>query len=164
MAKLLFSFAAVILLYLLKFSARNILIFSAFAIPTSVYFSIRKFRKTDILHTVTLILTVAVMILPKLRGIETIQITPFYTALIISVLYDLAYSTKLWYPAWIAFWAITGWGLFEVAKIKLENKSWVIFLVVALIGLRDLFERRKSCGGKVCPLTDERAMGPKNNT
>ncbi|HOK84008.1 MAG TPA: hypothetical protein PLP64_07260 [Pseudothermotoga sp.] len=164
MAKLLFSIAAAILFYLLKFDVRSIMIFAAFAIPTSVYFFVRKSRKPDVLHTITLILTVAAMILPKLRGGETISVTPFYIALCISVLYDLIYPTKLWYLTWFAFWGCTGFGLFEVAKTKLADKSWLIFVAIVLIGLRDLFERRKSCGTKVCTLTDERTVGTKNDS
>lgn len=163
MAKLLFSVAAIILLYLLKFDTHSLIVFTAFVIPTSIYFSIRKSRKPDILHTITLIFTIAAMILPKLRGSEIISITPFYIALAVSILYDLLYATKFWYPIWILFWSCTGFGLFEVVKIKLADKSWLIFLVIALISLRDLFERRKSCGGKVCSLTDERTMGPKSD-
>lgn len=164
MAKLLFSIAALILFYLLKFNMYSILIFAIFVIPTSIYFFIRKSRKSDILHTITLILTIAVMILPKLRGVDTIPVGPFYAAIIVSILYDLVYATNFWYAAWVAFWSCTALGLFEMVRTKLSDKSWVIFLAVALIGLRDLFERRKSCGRKVCPLTDERTVGSKDDS
>lgn len=163
MAKLLFSIATIILLYLLKFDAYSIVIFALFVVPTSIYFFIRKSKKSDVLHTITLILTIAVIILPRLRGNETISVTPFYIALAVSILYDLVYNTRFWYLTWITLWSCTGFGLFQVVKTKLADKSWLIFLAVALIGLRDLFERRKSCGGKVCSITDERTVGPKNN-
>jgi len=164
MAKLMFTFVALVLLYFLKITTTDLITFAIFALPTGLYFFLKKAKKTDTLHTVTLIMTIAAMVLPRLRGIEPIQTFFFYIALLLCVLYDVAYSSKLWYLLWAAFWSCTGLGLVEVAKLKMKDKAWTIFLVAFLIGLRDLFERRKSCGRKVCTLTNERTVGPKNDT
>ncbi|MEJ5229862.1 MAG: hypothetical protein WHT65_07645 [Pseudothermotoga sp.] len=164
MAKLMFTFVTLVLLYFLKTATIDLITYAIFALPTGLHFFLKKAKKADTLHTVTLIITIAAMILPRLRGIQPIPTYFFYIALLLCVFYDVTYNSKLWYLVWTAFWSCTGLGLIEVAKPKLGDKAWLIFLAAILIGLRDLFERRKSCGRKICPLADERTVGPKNNT
>ncbi|ABV34287.1 hypothetical protein Tlet_1733 [Pseudothermotoga lettingae TMO] len=157
-AKILFSVAAIIFQFVLKFEEWQIVLSAAFLIPTSIYFVFKKTRKADILHTITLILTIAAIMLPKLRGSPAVSIMPFYLSLALSILYDLFFLSKIWYFVWAGFWGLTGFGLVQLAKDKLSNNAWIVFLAVLLIGVRDLFERRKACGGKICPLSNERDM------
>lgn len=131
MAKLLFSIAATILFYLLNFEIYSISIFAIFVLPTSIYFVVRRSKKPDTLHTVTLILTIAVMILPRLRGGGAPSVTPFYAALIVSILYDLVYATRFWYLAWTTFWSLIAWGYIQLYSQNWTDKSWVIFIAVA---------------------------------
>ncbi|WP_041446459.1 hypothetical protein [Pseudothermotoga thermarum] len=159
MAKVLLAIIGTGLLYLVERNLFNTLLFFVILTLSSVYFVVfSKNRKIDTLHTLTIILTFAAAVLPKLKGAGSYSVAPFYLAVLTLVPYDLTYYKKIWYIFWFSFWLLVSYGLYRITWFKLGRYSILVFLVIAPIALRDLFERRKGCGRKVCPISDERTL------
>ncbi len=162
MTKLVFSFIAAGLIYLVGRNLRETLIFLITVVSTAVYFMFLRSKKVDNLHTLTVILVLASSVLPKLRGDFSSYTTPFYIAILLLVPYSLTCANKLWYVNWAGFWIFISYGLYKVSSFKLKEYSVFIVIAVVPIALRDLWERRKGCGRKVCALTNEGTLDDKS--
>ncbi len=158
MMKLLVSIAATGLVYLVGKDFRHALIFGAVVVSTTVYFALKKSKKVDTLHVLTVLLTLAATVLPRLRGEAPTQTAAFYVAILSLIPYDLTYAKRIWYASWLGFWFFISYGLFEVVRFKLNQFSFLVVLAIVPIAVRDLFERRKGCGREVCPLSNERSV------
>ncbi|RKX39649.1 MAG: hypothetical protein DRP20_00300 [Thermotogae bacterium] len=164
MTKIILSVAFSLIMFVLKYPISSVVLFAVASLGSSVYFHVSSSKKADILHSITFVVLILMILVSKINQTEEISTLPFLLALVAAVFYDTLYKSVMWFLPWAVFWASIGYGFLGILTDKYGNSGYLLIVAISLIALRNVFERRKDLGRKICDRSDEANMDSKSKS
>ena len=135
-------------------------IISSILVPlSSFYFLKARSRSVNTLHSVTMVLLFSVFGLPFLRGStpDPLVLNMLSVSMILAVPCDFFRKRKIWIFDGL-FWFFISLSLYLLLRVKYSKFAFLIFPVVALIFIRDIFRKERDDAQSLFSITDEGAV------
>lgn len=135
-------------------------IVSSILVPISSFYFLRaRSRSVNTLHSVTMVLLFSVFGLPFLRGStpEPLVLNMLSVSMILAVPCDFFRKRRIWIFDGL-FWFFISLSLFLLLRVKYPKFAFLIFPVVALIFIRDIFRKGRDDAQSLFSITDERTV------